>query len=217
LQLIWHSLANRTSEAVSQIGLCQLEAYKEVCHEFASQSNFTSATGPATFCVIGFSRRPDRSVNFSSAGWQPDSGWWVSELNAPRPNSGREMAGGRVRALKKDGDGMAVIEITYLSRDDAGQADIDSEFSSFVSTVKSEYENKGLKASATDTKKATLGALPSSEVEITVVGQNKELRQWFSMALGKRYVYALSYTGEKQYYERFQPDFIKCRNSLAME
>jgi len=50
-----------------------------------------------------------------------------------------------------------------------------------------------------------------------VVGQNKELRQWFSMALGKKYVYALSYTGEKQYYERFQPDFIKCRNSLAME
>jgi hypothetical protein len=83
--------------------------------------------------------------------------------------------------------------------------------------VKSEYENKGLKASATDTKKATLGALPSSEVEITVVGQNKELRQWFSMALGKKYVYALSYTGEKHYYERFQPDFIKCRNSLAME
>jgi hypothetical protein len=27
------------------------------------------------------------------------------------------------------------------------------------------------------------------------------------MALGKRYVYALSYTGEKQYYERFQPEF----------
>jgi hypothetical protein len=148
---------------------------------------------------------------------QLPSGWEVSELNAPRPNSGREMAGGRVRALKKDGDGMAVIEITYLSRSDAGQADIDSEFSSFVSTVKSEYENKGLKANATDTKKATLGALPSSEVEITVVGQNKELRQWFSMALGKKYVYALSYTGEKQYYERFQPDFIKCRNSLAME
>ncbi len=148
---------------------------------------------------------------------QLPSGWEVSELNAPRPNSGREMAGGRVRALKKDGDGMAVIEITYLSRNDAGQADIDSEFSSFVSTVKSEYESKGLKASATDTKKATLGALPSSEVEITVVGQNKELRQWFSMALGKKYVYALSFTGEKQYYERFQPDFIKCRNSLAME
>lgn len=165
---------------------------------------------------------PAPTGNQIAAGGRPflvqlPSGWEVSELNAPRPNSGREMAGGRVRALKKDGEGMAVIEITYLSRDDAGQADIDSEFSSFVSTVKSEYENKGLKASATDTKKATLGALPSSEVEITVVGQNKELRQWFSMALGKKYVYALSYTGEKQYYERFQPDFIKCRNSLAME
>lgn len=165
---------------------------------------------------------PAPAGNQIAAGGRPflvqlPSGWEVSELNAPRPNSGREMAGGRVRALKKDGDGMAIIEITYLSRNDAGQADIDSEFSSFVSTVKSEYENKGLKASATDTKKATLGALPSSEVEITVVGQNKELRQWFSMALGKKYVYALSYTGEKQYYERFQPDFIKCRNSLAME
>jgi hypothetical protein len=38
---------------------------------------------------------------------------------------------GELRALKKDGDGMAVIEITYLSRNDAGQADIDSEFSTF--------------------------------------------------------------------------------------
>jgi len=176
-----------------------------------------SAEGPTAPLIS-----PAPAGNQIAAGGRPflvqlPSGWEVSELNAPRPNSGREMAGGRVRALKKDGDGMAVIEITYLSRDDAGQADIDSEFSSFVSTVKSEYENKGLKASATDTKKATLGALPSSEVEITVVGQNKELRQWFSMALGKRYVYALSYTGEKQYYERFQPDFIKCRNSLAME
>ncbi|MFA7336800.1 MAG: DUF4946 domain-containing protein [Candidatus Obscuribacterales bacterium] len=145
------------------------------------------------------------------------SGWEVSELNAPRPNSGREMAGGRLRALKKDGDGMAVIELTYLSRTDAGQADIDSEFSTFVSTLKTEYESKGLKASATSTKKATLGALPSSEVEITVVGQNKELRQWFAMALGKKHVYALSYTGEKQYYDRFEPEFAKCRASLCME
>lgn len=145
------------------------------------------------------------------------SGWEVCELKAPRPNSGREMAGGRLRALKKDGDGMAVIELTYLSRTDAGQADIDSEFSTFVSTLKTEYESKGLKTSATSTKKATLGALPSAEVEITVVGQNKELRQWFAMALGKKYVYALSYTGEKQYYDRFEPDFAKCRASLAME
>jgi hypothetical protein len=127
------------------------------------------------------------------------------------------MAGGRLRALKKDGDGMAVIELTYLSRTDAGQADIDSEFSTFVSTLKTEYESKGLKASATSTKKATLGALPSSEVEITVVGQNKELRQWFAMALGKKHVYALSYTGEKQYYDRFEPEFAKCRASLCME
>ncbi|MDP3509839.1 MAG: DUF4946 domain-containing protein [Candidatus Melainabacteria bacterium] len=145
------------------------------------------------------------------------SGWEVSELNAPRPNSGREMAGGRLRALKKDGEGMAVIELTYLSRTDAGQADIDSEFSTFVSTVKTEYESKGLKTSSTSPKKATLGALPSAEVEITVLGQNKELRQWFAMALGKKYVYALSYTGEKQYYDRFEPEFSKCRASLCME
>lgn len=145
------------------------------------------------------------------------SGWEVSELNAPRPNSGREMAGGRLRALKKDGEGMAVIELTYLSRTDAGQADIDSEFSTFISTLKTEYESKGLKTSATSTKKATLGALPSAQVEITVVGQNKELRQWFAMALGKKYVYALSYTGEKQYYDRFEPEFAKCRASLCME
>ncbi|GEM_PF-755578 len=185
---------------------------------FVSAASAEGPTAPLKAPLIS----PAPTGNQIAAGGRPflvqlPSGWEVSELNAPRPNSGREMAGGRVRALKKDGEGMAVIEITYLSRDDAGQADIDSEFSSFVSTVKSEYENKGLKASATDTKKATLGALPSSEVEITVVGQNKELRQWFSMALGKKYVYALSYTGEKQYYERFQPDFIKCRNSLAME
>lgn len=145
------------------------------------------------------------------------SGWEVSELNAPRPNSGREMAGGRLRALKKDGEGMAVIELTYLSRSDSGQADIDSEFSTFLSTLKTEYESKGLKASATSTKKATLGALPSAQAEITVVGQDKELHQWFAMALGKKYVYALSYTGEKQYYDRFEPEFAKCRASLCME
>lgn len=145
------------------------------------------------------------------------SGWEVKELDAPRPNSGREMAGGRVRALKRDGDGMVVIEITYLSRTDAGQADIDSEFSTFVSTVKSQYESKGLKTSATSTEKTTLGSLPASTVEITVVGQDKELRQWFAMALGKKYVYSLSYTGEKQYYDRFQSDFLKCRNSLTLE
>jgi len=144
-------------------------------------------------------------------------GWEVSELNAPKPNNGNDIAGGRLRALKKDGDAMAVIEITYLSREDAGKADIDSEFSSFVSTVKSEYENKGLKTSTTPTRKATLGALPSSEVELTVVGQNKELRQWFGMAMGQKYVYALSYTGEKQYYDRFAPEFAKCRSSLEMK
>lgn len=145
------------------------------------------------------------------------SGWEVSELNAPRPNNSNDLAGGRLRALKKDGDAMAVIEITYLGREDAGKADIDSEFGSFVTTVKSEYENKGLKTSTTATKKATLGALPSSEVELTVIGQNKELRQWFGMAMGKKYVYAISYTGEKQYYDRFAPEFAKCRASLEME
>ncbi|MBA4079524.1 MAG: hypothetical protein C0508_31130, partial [Cyanobacteria bacterium PR.023] len=102
-----------------------------------------SAEGPTTPLIS-----PAPAGSQIAAGGRPflvqlPSGWEVSELNAPRPNSGREMAGGRVRALKKDGDGMAVIEITYLSRNDAGQADIDSEFSSFVSTVKSEYENKG--------------------------------------------------------------------------
>ena len=176
-----------------------------------------SAEGP-----LGPTMSPQSAAIQLTPGTRPfvielPSGWEVSELNAPRPNSGREMAGGRLRALKKDGEGVAVIEITYLSRTDAGQADIDSEFSSFVSTVKSEYENQGLKTSATSTKKATLGALPSAEVEITVLGQNKELRQWFAMAIGKKYVYALSYTGEKQYYNRFEPEFIKCRNSLAIE
>jgi hypothetical protein len=144
-------------------------------------------------------------------------GWEVSELNAPRPNSGREMAGGRLRALKKDVIGMAVIELTYLSRNDSAQADIDSEFSSFVSTLKTEYESKGLKTSTTSPRRATLGALPSAEVEIIVLGQNKELHQWFAMALGKKYVYALSYTGEKPYYDRFEPEFSKCRASLSME
>ncbi|CAN5584624.1 hypothetical protein BH11CYA1_BH11CYA1_24670 [soil metagenome] len=145
------------------------------------------------------------------------SGWQVSELNAPKPNSNRELAGGRMRALKNDADGMAAIEFTYLNREDAGQANIDSEFSAFVTNIKSEYEKNGLKVSTTETKKASLGALSSSEVEITVVGQNKEMKQWFAMALGKKYVYALSYTAEKQNYDRFEPAFAKCKASLTVE
>jgi hypothetical protein len=146
----------------------------------------------------------------------PDS-WEVSELKAPKSHSGKEMDGGRLRALKKDGAGIAVIELTYMPRNDGGQADIDSEFAAFITQLKSEYESKGLTATASAPKTATLSKLPSREVEIKVNGQNKELGQWFSMAMGKHYVYALSYTGQKEFYDKFQVAFDKCRDSLVME
>lgn len=146
----------------------------------------------------------------------PDS-WEVSELKAPKSHSGKEMDGGRLRALKKDGAGVAVIELTYMPRNDGGQADIDSEFAAFITQLKSEYESKGLTATASAPKTATLSKLPSREVEIKVNGQNKELGQWFSMAMGKHYVYALSYTGQKEFYDKFHVAFDKCRDSLVME
>lgn len=146
----------------------------------------------------------------------PES-WEVSELKAPPSHSGKEIDGGRLRAMKKDGDGVALIELTYMPRNDGGQADIDSEFAAFIAQLKSEYQSKGLTAVATEPKSATLSKLPSREVEIKVNGQNKELGQWFSMAMGKRYVYALSYTGQKEFYDKFHTAFDKCRDSLVME
>ncbi len=153
----------------------------------------------------------------------PD-GWEVSELKAPKPYSGRAIGGGRLRAMKKESDGAAVIELTYLSKPSTGeQPDLSNEFGHFVTTIKSEYEAKGLKAVVTEPKKSNLSVLPAEEAEVTVsgagagAGTGQELRQWFAMAMGKNYVYALSFTGQKTYYDKFQPLFEKCRQSLKVE
>ncbi len=153
----------------------------------------------------------------------PD-GWEVSELKAPRPYSGRAIAGGRLRALKKESDGAVVIELTYMSKPDTGEPpDLSNEFGHFVTTIKSEYEAKGLKVVVTEPKKTSLSLLPAEEAEVTVsgagaeAGAKQDLRQWFAMAMGKNYVYALSFTGQKAYYDKFQPLFEKCRLSLKVE
>jgi len=149
----------------------------------------------------------------------PD-GWEVSELKAPRPYSGREIGGGRLRAIKKESEGAAVIELTYMSKPVSGeQPDLSYEFGHFVTTIKSEYESKGLKATVTETKKSNLSVLPAEEAEVVVsgAGSAQDLHQWFAMAMGKNYVYALSFTGHKDYYDKFLPAFEKCRQSLKVE
>ena len=148
--------------------------------------------------------------------WPP--AWSVKTLPGPTTANGMDLGGIRVRALKKEKNGVAAaIELTYFPRRDGGKATLEGELPTLLKTITNGYESKGLKVSTTPPKQSTLGSLPASEIEVKATGANFELCQWIAMAFGKNYVYSLTYTGRKPEFESLRHDFDSCLKSLVLQ
>lgn len=146
------------------------------------------------------------------------AGWALTELPSPETNSGKNLGGGRVRAIRMENGAMAAaIELTYLPRRDNGKAILSEEFDSMVEGLQAGYEKKGLKLTARPLPRAELGGHTARMVELSVSSPEKQLTQWIGMAFSPTYVYSLSYTAPGENFSRFYQVFEALAKGMQLQ
>ena len=134
------------------------------------------------------------------------AGWELTQLPSPETNSGKNLGGGRARAVRMENGGMvAAIELTYLPRRDNGRASLSEEFESMVEGIQAGYEKKHLKATLRTLPRSEIGGHAARMVEISISSQENQLTQWIGMVFSPSYVYSLTYTAVGENFSRFHP------------
>ena len=131
-------------------------------------------------------------------------GWDITSLPAATTNSGKNIGGTRIRAMKKDGAEPVVgIEFTYIPRSDQGRAILEEEFSSALKTIGNAYRAKGFNVIEDTPAQVTLGKLAALETNVQVKGPNFTLDQYLAIALGKNHVYSISFSGQEAQFKKY--------------
>lgn len=134
------------------------------------------------------------------------AGWELTQLPSSETNSGKNLGGGRARAVRMENGGMvAAIELTYLPRRDNGRASLSEEFESMVDGIQAGYEKKHLKVTLRPLPRSEIGGHAARLAEISVSSQESLLTQWIGMAFSPNYVYSLTYTAVGDNFARFHP------------
>lgn len=145
------------------------------------------------------------------------AGWELVEMASPTPDSGKQLGGLRIRAIKVDDNVPTIIELTYFPVRTQSHDSVDDQLASVLKNVKESYEAKGLPAAVGEVKKARLGGLDAVDAAVTVTAPKFLMIQSFSLAFGKNYLYSLTFTGRKEQYEKYQPIFQTFRESMILQ
>ena len=182
--------------------LCVIRAVCVICLSVCGASIATAETSPP---------RPYR------AAWP--IGWEVSYLPSPKPNSGRDLGGERVRVLLK-ADGVAVaaaIELTYFPRSDKGQTSSAEEFAQVRDNMQAIYQQQKFNVSLTPTQSILMGGQSALTTELSIANDSRRLKQWIGVVLSPQFFYSLTFTAGEENFSRFLPQFDAVKQSIVLQ
>jgi len=134
--------------------------------------------------------------------------WEVTHLPSPDTSSGKNLGGGRERAIyTENGVIVAIIELTYIPRTDKGKLNLADEFNVALRTIQKGYEQKQLKIVFRMQQLSQICNFPSKITEISASGTDIHLKQWMGMALSPSYIYSLTFTASEENFSRFRSEF----------
>ena len=145
-------------------------------------------------------------------------GWEVTQLPPPAVKSGKKLSGERIRAFRKDQDKVvAALELTYIARNDEGQAKLEEEFAVSLNAVKESFERENYQVTFGKTLDTPVRGLPARSVEGTVSHAGVTLKQTITMVLSKQYAYSINYSAQEERYVQYRKEFDAFLKSLVLK